>query len=193
MSFFIIIILSYIILAVLKVLFLEKCSNQLSKILILIIDIILSPLSILANFIEFFRIINCLCLFSFMYILPIIILNAINQKNSLPNFLFWLYIINLISVIIFCYFGSTIIMKFIIFIFNMKNKETEKKLEDMIKEEHMRLVTYVLMTIIYIVYNILIYNNINYILLDTIKEVFVSFIAIDSIVNQIKSNKTISK
>lgn len=101
-----------------------------------------------------------------------------------------IYILSLLSVLFFAY-KSNVVMGLIIETF--KTKLFRNYLNRYTNTAFTRMYTYIIMTIIYISYNFLTFSNINlnFIpseMLNVIKEVFVTFVAIDSL-KQIIINK----
>lgn len=95
-----------------------------------------------------------------------------------------IYIISLLSVLFFAY-KSNLVMRFIID--NLKTKLFRNYLNIYTNTAFTRMFTYIMMIIIYISYNFLIFSkiNLNFIpseMLNVIKEVFVTFVAIDTLV-----------
>lgn len=105
-----------------------------------------------------------------------------------------IYIISLISVLSFAY-RSNVVMRYIIESF--KTKLFKIYLERYTNTAFTRMYTYMIMIAIYISYNFLAFSNINlnFIpteMLNVIKEVFVTFVAIDTLI-QIILNKQLEK
>jgi hypothetical protein len=101
-----------------------------------------------------------------------------------------IYILSLVSVLFFAY-KSNLVMRFIIETF--KTKLFRNYLDRYTNTAFTRMYTYMIMIAIYISYNFLTFSNINlnFIpseMLNVIKEVFVTFVAIDSLI-QIILNK----
>lgn len=112
-----------------------------------------------------------------------------------------IYIISLLSVLFFAY-KSNFVMRFIIDTF--KTKLFRNYLNIYTNTAFTRIFTYIMMIIIYISYNFLTFSkiNLNFIpseMLNVIKEVFVTFVAIDTLVQiiltkqQLKTEKLKSK
>lgn len=102
-----------------------------------------------------------------------------------------IYITSLLSVILFAY-RSNIIMRYIIETF--KTKLFKKYLERYTTVTFTRIYTYIFMITIYISYNFLTFSNINLTfipteMLNVIKEVFVTFVSIDTLIQIIVSQK----
>lgn len=105
-----------------------------------------------------------------------------------------IYILSLVSVLFFAY-KSNVVMRFIIETF--KTKLFRNYLDRYTNTAFTRMYTYMIMIAIYISYNFLAFSNIdlNFIpseMLNVIKEVFVTFVAIDSLI-QIILNKQLEK
>lgn len=101
-----------------------------------------------------------------------------------------IYILSLLSVLLFAY-KSNVLMRLIIETF--KTTLFRRYLDRYTNTAFTRMYTYMLMIFIYVSYNFLTFSNINLILipaemLNVIKEVFVTFVAIDSLI-QIILNK----
>ncbi|MDJ1473917.1 hypothetical protein QBX67_00275 [Bacillus sp. LS15-K4] len=95
-----------------------------------------------------------------------------------------IYIVSLLSVLFFAY-KSNLVMRFIIDTF--KTKLFRNYLNRYTNTASTRMFTYIMMIIIYISYNFLIFSKINLSfipseMLNVIKEVFVTFVAIDTLV-----------
>lgn len=112
-----------------------------------------------------------------------------------------IYILSLLSVLFFAY-KSNLVMRFIIDTF--KTKLFRNYLNRYTNTAFTRMFTYIMMIIIYISYNFLTFSNINlnFIpseMLNVIKEVFVTFVAIDTLVQiilakqQVKTGKLENK
>lgn len=102
-----------------------------------------------------------------------------------------IYITSLLSVIVFAY-RSNIIMRYIIETF--KPKLFKKYLERYTTVNFTRIYTYIFMIAIYISYNFLTFSNINLTfipteMLNVIKEVFVTFVSIDTLIQITVSQK----
>lgn len=133
-------------------------------------------------------------MFLVLYITPSIIFLYFNAVNPIfDQYKFGVvYILSLFSIVLFAY-QSTYVMRFVIDMH--KTIFLRKQLFNLSNQSITRILAYLSMLIIYIFYNFLSFSNIelDYIsfeMVSVVKEVFVTFIALDSIVQIItKENK----
>ncbi|WP_163971821.1 hypothetical protein [Oceanobacillus halotolerans] len=137
--------------------------------------------------------------FLIIYIFPAqIILIIVNIYPALKPFSEgFVYLISIVSVLLFAYKGNSV-MKFIIDIH--KPKLYRELLQRYSITIFTRITTYTIMILIYVIFNFVEFSNIQIVifskdLLNVIKEVFVTFVAIDSLIQIInrKTPTTISK
>ncbi|MBU9673846.1 hypothetical protein KQ939_09880 [Planococcus sp. CP5-4] len=122
-----------------------------------------------------------------IYLIPSVLF--LSFKEAHPIFMQYsqgiVYILSLLSVLFFAY-KSNNIMKFIILTF--ETKLFKNSLIKYTNKDFTRILTYIFMIFIYISYNFLSFSNVNFTLFPTqmmnvIKEVFVTFVAIDSLMH----------
>ncbi|RHW36680.1 hypothetical protein D1B33_09775 [Lysinibacillus yapensis] len=135
-------------------------------------------------------------LFLGIYFLPSLLFLRLGEKYSILEQYSQgiIYILSLLSVLFFAY-KSNLVMRFIIESF--KTKLFRNYLKKYTNTAFTRMYTYMIMIAIYISYNFLTFSNINLNIipsemLNVIKEVFVTFVAIDSLI-QIYLSKQHSK
>lgn len=129
-------------------------------------------------------------MFGLLYFVPsFLVINLKIQSDFIyNNSLSIMYILNLISIIIFAY-KSNKVMNISIMSFDVRF--LKKHLIKFTDQKTTRYYTYLFMTTIYVIFNILNFSSLNFTSLDvlnSIKEVFVTFVAIDTLL-QIRKHK----
>lgn len=133
--------------------------------------------------------------FLMSYFLPTLLFNTINEYNSIKPFNYdgILYLINVVTVLLYAYFGDNL-MKVLFILFKVKFFKNII-LDMIITKKNIRIYTYIIMIIIYIVYNFYTFNDIKSIWgysvdsFNVVKEVFVTFVAIDTLIQIFKTNQ----
>jgi hypothetical protein len=165
------------------------------KIIHLIFDKVLSlPVIVIFKFQYFAAPILSATMFFALYFLPsLIILNVSNAFPLISQFVEGIiYIVSLISVLLFAYKGNKV-MAFFVETFN--TIFAREILHKFSSPYYTRLISYVLMICIYVIYNFDYFSGggiIRFIpteLLSVIKEVFVTFVAVDTLIQIIVNNK----
>ncbi|WP_283746222.1 hypothetical protein [Bacillus cereus] len=148
--------------------------------LIMLVQYYLAPIVTIIMFIVF-------------YISPTaVVLNLSNVFSVLKPYLGGIiYLVNVFAVLAFAYFGNGI-MKFVMSTF--KTKLVKNVLDKYSTVLYTRIYSYVLMILIYVIYNFISFSNSNLLRIlpiepvSVIKEVFVTFVAVDTLI-QILLNK----
>lgn len=138
-------------------------------------------------------VLSCL-IFLAVYILPSILFLYFNELNPILNQyrLGIVYLLSLLSIVLFAY-KSTYVMRFVIDMY--KTKFLKRQLFNLSNQSFTRIFTYLSMIMIYILYNFLNFSDLDldlvpFEMVSVVKEVFVTFIAIDSFIQIIiKKNK----
>lgn len=159
--------------------------------------ILIIPIVFFNKFNYFFTPILTILTFLFIYIIPaqiaLILINIYPVLNPFSEGI--LYLISIISVVLFAYKGNNL-MKFITEMH--KPRLYRELLERYSITIFTRITTYTIMILIYVIYNIMDFSNLQIAflskdLLNVIKEVFVTFVAVDSLIQIIKSRKNYNK
>lgn len=152
------------------------------------------PAFVLAYYIYIIAPILSIVLFLGIYLLPsLLFLKLVEIYPGLSQYSeAIIYILSLLSVLIFAY-KSEIVMR--ISIDNFRPKLFRDYLDRYSKSSFTRIFTYIMMIIIYIIYNYLTFSDINLNIipsemLNVIKEVFVTFVAIDTLIQIIAEKKS---
>ncbi|WP_131101683.1 hypothetical protein [Bacillus sp. SYJ] len=148
--------------------------------LVILVQYYLAPIVTIVMFIVF-------------YISPTaVFLNLSNVFSFLNPYLGGIiYLVNVLAVLAFAYFGNSI-MKFVMSTF--KTKLAKGELDKYSTVMYTRIYSYVLMIVIYVIYNFMSFSNSNLLGIlpiepvSVIKEVFVTFVAVDTLI-QIFLNK----
>lgn len=165
------------------------------KLLSKFLEIVYIPFAVFFFFQELFAFLLPLMVFLISYFLPTLLFNTINEYNNIKPFNYdgILYLINIVTVLLYAYFGDNLIkMLFIIFKVKFFNKII---LNEIITKKNVRIYTYIAMILIYVIYNFYVFNDVKSIFsypidsLNIIKEVFVTFVAIDTLIQIFKTNQ----
>ncbi|WP_223554648.1 hypothetical protein [Lysinibacillus sphaericus] len=157
-----------------------------SKILIL-------PIVILIYYQYLFAPFMAIIMYISIFIIPPLLVNLLSE--NIPIFNIYqeglIYLLSLITVLLFAYNSNTL-MRFINS--TLKTKFLKKLLEQYTDTNYTRIFTYTIMIGIYITYNFLSFANIKFTLvpnemLNVIKEVFVTFVAIDTLLQILISKR----
>lgn len=133
--------------------------------------------------------------FLISYFLPILLFNKLNEYNNMQPFNYGgiLYLINILTVLLYAYFGDTL-MKVLFILFKIKFFKNII-LKEIITKKNVRIYTYITMIVIYIIYNFCVFSDVKNIFIypidsfNIIKEVFVTFVAIDTLIQIFKTNQ----
>ncbi|HDR7824869.1 hypothetical protein COE58_10485 [Bacillus cereus] len=133
-------------------------------------------------------------MFIVFYVSPTaVVLNLSNVFSFLKPYLDGIiYLVNVLAVLAFAYFGNSI-MKFVMSTFETKLvKDVLDKYSTVL---YTRIYSYVLMILIYVIYNFITFSNSNLLGIlpiepvSVIKEVFVTFVAIDTLIQILLTKK----
>lgn len=165
------------------------------KILSKILIVMYLPFGIVFFLRELFAFFLPVLLFLLIYFLPTSILRTISESNGINSFNFdgILYLINVVTVLFYAYYGDNLMrLLFIIFKVNFFKKII---LNEILTKNNIRMYTYFTMILIYLTYNFYVFNGIESIWIysidsfNIIKEVFVTFVAIDTLIQIFKTNQ----
>lgn len=135
-------------------------------------------------------------IFLAIYIAPSILFLNFNELNPMLNQyrLGIVYLLSLLSIVLFAY-KSTYVMRFVIDMY--KTKFLKKQLFNLSNQSFTRILAYLSMITIYIFYNFLSFSDLEldfvpFEMVSVVKEVFVTFIAIDSFIQIIIKKEQIN-
>lgn len=155
--------------------------------------ILVFPIRVLLIYHSFSSFILSLFLFVFIYLMPSLLFLKLNEFYPVIEqySLGIVYILSLISIFFFAYKSSFVMNRLIAF---TKANFLVEFLNYISDESFTRKLTYLFMVIIYILYNILTLSGLTLSLLPNeilvvIKEVFLTFIAVDSLREVVRKNK----
>lgn len=166
-----------------------------NKFLKRIINLFFIPLDIILSFNELISFCLPVIVFLLTYFLPTAIFKMIGDSYNVDLFSSdgFLYIINVITVLLFAYYGDNIMNK--LFEIFKVNSFRDKIVYVFMTKKLIRAYTYFVMVAVYIVYNYCVFNNIPTILgyqpdnFNVLKEVFVTFVAVDTMIQIIKTKE----
>jgi len=172
------------------VIFTSKIKSQIIK---YIMNVLGFPLLIVFATQYYLAPIITILLFLGFYIVPTSLILELSNLNSniTPILGGIIYLVNVFAVLIFAYFGNKVML---IIIDTFKTKFKKDLLDKYSTVLYTRIYTYVLMIIIYIIFNFISFSKENILSflpvepVSVIKEVFVTFVAIDTLI-QIFLNK----
>lgn len=153
-------------------------------------NVLYFPINIVYMYQHYSAPIIAVIMFGSLYFIPSFIVINLATKYEFINIngLSILYTLNLLSVFTFAYYSNKI-MQLTIMSFDVRFLKT--LLIKLTNQKTTRYYTYVFMTTIYVSYNILNFSSLNLPsleLLNSIKEVFVTFVAIDTLI-QLRKQK----
>lgn len=164
-----------------------------NKFLNLLFSILWKPVLLLFFFRSVAAPIITVIAFTAFYITPTFATYAFFYQSQLlyPYTQGAIYIVAIISVLLFAYFGNKIM---IMTIDSFKANFLQKTLIKITSRSYTRLYTYFLMVIIYLLFNFLTFSNItiNSVpieILNVTKEVFVTFVAVDTLIQIYLNNR----
>lgn len=165
-----------------------------------ILNILGTPILILIFAQYYLAPIITIIMFIGFYIVPTAtILNLSNSYLFLKPYLGGIiYLVNVFTVLIFAYFGNRI-MGFLINNFKTKFVFVKNILDKYSTALYTRIYSYVLMIILYVIYNFISFSKENLLSflsiesVSVIKEVFLTFVAVDSLIQILLNKKSKSK